>query len=154
MIVVYVDGGARGNPGPAGYGVRVESPDGLLLDELRGALGIATNNYAEYQGLLAALRYAVDRGHRDVAVRSDSELIVKQMRGEYKVRHPGLRPLHHQARELVMRLGRVTFEHVPRTRNAEADRLANLAMDESRRAVTEPRIPAPPSGGERGTEES
>ena len=131
MIVAYIDGGARGNPGPAGYGVRIERPDGTLVEELYGALGIATNNVAEYNGLLAALRWAVDHGERRLHVRSDSELLVKQMRGEYKVKHPGLQPLSARARLLVQQLDRVVFEHVRREQNKEADRLSNLAMDES-----------------------
>ena len=89
MIRAYIDGGARGNPGPAGYGVRVEDTDGNLIEELYGPLGIATNNVAEYSGLLAALKWAVDHGQRDVHIRADSELLVKQMRGEYKVKNPG-----------------------------------------------------------------
>jgi ribonuclease HI len=130
-VVAYIDGGARGNPGPAGYGVRIETPDGRLLDELSGALGVTTNNVAEYQGLLAALRWAAVHDHRDVRIRSDSELLVKQMRGEYRVKSAGLQPLHEEARALVRRLGRVAFEHVPRSRNREADRLANRAMDDA-----------------------
>jgi len=131
VIRAYIDGGARGNPGPAGYGVRIEDADGNLLEELHGAIGIATNNVAEYHGLLAALRWAVDHGHRDVHIRSDSELLVKQMRGEYRVKHPGLQPLFVQARLLVMQLDNVTFEHVRREQNKEADRLSNVAMDEA-----------------------
>jgi ribonuclease HI len=129
VIRAYIDGGARGNPGPAGYGVRLEEADGTLIEELHGALGVTTNNVAEYQGLLAALRWAVDHGHRTLHVRSDSELLVKQMRGEYKVKHPGLRPLYVEARLLVMQLDDVTFEHIRREQNAEADRLSNVAMD-------------------------
>jgi ribonuclease HI len=129
MIRAYIDGGARGNPGPAGYGVRIEDADGNLIEELHGALGIATNNVAEYSGLLAALRWAVDHGQREIHIRSDSELLVKQMRGEYKVKHPGLQPLFVQARLLVMQLDKVTFEHVRREQNQEADRLSNVAMD-------------------------
>src|SRR5215218_6304961 len=109
MITVYIDGGARGNPGPAGYGVRVEDATGTLIDELHGGLGIATNNVAEYNGLLAALKWAVDHDQRDLRVRADSELLVKQMRGEYKVKHPGLQPLHARARVLMTKLGRVQF---------------------------------------------
>ena len=131
MIVAYIDGGARGNPGPAGYGVRIESADGALIDELHGALGIATNNVAEYNGLLAALQWALDHGHVDLRIRSDSELLVKQMRGEYKVKHPGLQPLYVRARLLVMQLDRIVFEHVRREHNTEADRLSNVAMDEA-----------------------
>lgn len=144
-LVAYIDGGARGNPGPAGYGVRLETPDGAVVDEFHGSLGVATNNVAEYHGLLAALRRAAEGGHRELIVRSDSELLVKQMRGEYRVKHPGLRPLYEQARGLVRRIGRVTFEHVPRARNAEADRLANLAMDEAERTL-DPGKPATPDG--------
>ncbi|MFB3853336.1 MAG: ribonuclease HI family protein [Vicinamibacterales bacterium] len=129
-IVAYVDGGSRGNPGPAGFGVRLEAPDGTLVKEVRGALGIATNNVAEYKGLLAALRWAIENGRPALHVRSDSELLVRQMRGEYKVRNQALRLLHAEARRLSALLPRVTFEHVPRASNAEADRLANLAMDE------------------------
>jgi len=131
----YIDGGARGNPGPAGYGVRIERHDGTLVAELYGALGQTTNNVAEYRGLLAALRYTVAQGHRTLLIRSDSELLVKQMRGEYKVKHEGLKPLAAEARLLIMQLERVEFEHVRREENAEADRLANLAMDEAERTA-------------------
>ena len=135
MITAYIDGGARGNPGPAGYGARIEDEQGDLLAELHGGLGVATNNVAEYNGLLAALKWAVDNGHRDVRIRADSELLVKQMRGEYKVKHPGLQPLYVRARLLVMELGRVVFEHVRRELNREADRLSNLGMDEAEQAL-------------------
>jgi ribonuclease HI len=135
MIVAYIDGGARGNPGPAGYGVRIESADGTLVDELHGALGIATNNVAEYSGLLAALQWAVDRGEREVRIHADSELLVRQMRGEYKVKHPALQALCARARLLVMQLDRVVFEHVRREFNKDADRLSNLGMDEAEAAL-------------------
>jgi ribonuclease HI len=128
-LVVYIDGGARGNPGPAGYGVRVERPDGSLVEEFSAAIGVATNNVAEYRGLLAALEYALAHRCRVLTVRSDSQLLVKQMLGEYRVKHPGLLPLHAQARALVHRIGHVGFEHVGRSLNAHADRLANQAMD-------------------------
>ena len=128
--VAYIDGGARGNPGPAGYGVRVERPDGTLVDEFRESIGIATNNVAEYRGLLAALEWARAHHCRQVRVRSDSLLLVQQMLGNYKVRNPGLQPLHARARLLVHEIGRVAFEHVPRESNTHADRLANAAMDE------------------------
>jgi ribonuclease HI len=130
-IVAYIDGGSRGNPGLAGFGVRLEDRAGAVLDELWGALGVATNNVAEYQGLLAALRWVSEHGHRSLHVRSDSLLLVKQMRREYKVKHPGLQPLYREACTLAARIGQVTFEHIPRSLNAEADRLANLAMDEA-----------------------
>ena len=137
MITAYIDGGARGNPGPAGYGARVEDGDGNLIAELFGGLGVATNNVAEYNGLLAALKWAVDHGEQDVLIRADSELLVKQMRGEYKVKHPGLQPLYVRARLLVMELGDVRFEHVRREKNKEADRLSNLGMDEAERMLKE-----------------
>ncbi len=130
QVIVYIDGGSRGNPGPAGFGVRIEDRDGRLIEELRGSLGVATNNVAEYRGLLAALEFLVGRKLRDARIRSDSELLVRQMRGEYRVKNAGLLPLHRRAAELLSRLHRVTFEHIPRAANGEADRLANLAMDE------------------------
>ncbi len=131
-LVAYIDGGARGNPGPAGYGVRIEQPDGTLVEEFSDAIGVATNNVAEYRGLVAALEYTLGRGCRALTVRSDSLLLVKQMLGEYRVKHPGLLPLHAQARALVSRIGRVRFEHVGRSLNAHADRLANQAMDSAK----------------------
>ena len=137
MVIAYIDGGARGNPGPAGYGVRIEAPDGSVIDELHGALGIATNNVAEYNGLLAALRWAVDHGARDLRVRSDSELLVRQMLGQYRIRHPGLQPLAAQARLLLSQLDNVTFEHVRREKNVDADRLSNVAMDEAEERTKE-----------------
>lgn len=129
--LAYIDGGARGNPGPAGYGVHMEAPDGSVIAEFHRAIGIATNNVAEYQGLLAALAYAHEHGYRTMLVRSDSELLVKQMNGEYRVKHEGLKPLYERARRLASALDRFTIEHVPRASNAHADRLANLAMDEA-----------------------
>jgi ribonuclease HI len=131
VITAYIDGGARGNPGPAGYGVRIENAEGEVVAELHGALGITTNNVAEYNGLLAALQWALEHGERDALVRADSELLVKQMRGEYKVKHPGLQQLYVRARLLVMELGKVRFEHIRREFNREADRLSNLGMDEA-----------------------
>jgi ribonuclease HI len=131
MIVTYIDGGARGNPGPAGYGVSIQSPDGTVIAELHGALGIATNNVAEYNGLLAALQWAIDHDARRVHVRADSELLVKQMRGEYKVKNAGLQPLYVRARLLAAQLDDVRFEHVRRELNKEADRLSNLGMDKA-----------------------
>jgi ribonuclease HI len=135
MIIAYIDGGARGNPGPAGYGVRIESGDGTLVDELHGGLGIATNNVAEYNGLLAALQWAVAHRQPRLHIRADSELLVKQMRGEYKVKNPGLQPLYARARLLVGQLDHVKFEHVRRELNKEADRLSNLGMDAAERQL-------------------
>ena len=130
MIVAYIDGGARGNPGPAGYGVRIEDEMGSLIEEFNGFLGSATNNVAEYHGLLAALRYAQAHGHRKLRVMSDSELLVKQMKGEYRVKNAGLQPLYQEACAMAKVLDRIVFEHVRREQNKDADRLANLAMDE------------------------
>jgi probable phosphoglycerate mutase len=125
-----VDGGSRGNPGPAGYGVRIEHEDGTVV-ELKESLGLCTNNVAEYHGLIAALRWAVAHGVSALRVKADSELIVKQMKGEYRVKNPGLQPLYEEARSLMKQIGRVKFEHVRREFNKDADRLANEAMDEA-----------------------
>jgi len=130
-LVAYIDGGARGNPGPAGYGVRVEDAEGALVEEFGESIGVATNNVAEYRGLLAALEWACARGHTALHVRSDSLLLVQQMLGNYKVKNVGLQPLHARARILAHDIGRVTFEHVGRACNAHADRLANAAMDDA-----------------------
>jgi ribonuclease HI len=135
LIVAWIDGGARGNPGPAGYGVRIEDADGKLVEEIHGGLGIATNNVAEYNGLLAALRYAIDHGQNRVQIHADSELLVKQMRGEYRVKNAGLKPLFLEACALIRRIGTVTFTHVRREQNTEADRLSNLGMDEAERLL-------------------
>jgi len=132
-IVAYIDGGARGNPGPAGFGVRFETQDGTLVEEFCESIGIATNNVAEYRGLLAALDWARAHGHHAVHIRSDSLLLVQQMRGNYKVKNAGLQPLYAKARLLAHEIGTVTFEHVGRAKNAHADRLANAAMDEAAR---------------------
>jgi probable phosphoglycerate mutase len=138
MITAYTDGGARGNPGPAGYGVHILDADGNTLAELVGPLGHATNNVAEYSGLIAALQWACDHGHTRMRVRMDSELVIKQMRGEYKVKHAGLQALHADAKRLVARLDRVTLEHVRREQNKVADGLSNQAMD-----MVEGKPPAP-----------
>jgi len=130
-FIAYVDGGARGNPGPAGWGALIQAPSGETIAELFGALPHSTNNVAEYNGLLAALSWCAEQGATAVHVRSDSLLLVQQMRGVYKVKNEGLKPLHGQARLLAHKIGRVTFEHVRRELNKEADRLANLAMDEA-----------------------
>jgi len=141
MFVAYIDGGSRGNPGPAGFGVRIENPDGTVCAELKGALGVATNNVAEYRGLIAALTYFVGARHCHILIRSDSQLLIRQMTGRYRVRHPNLQPLHREAQTLLGKLERVDFEHVPRTSNTDADRLANQAMDESQAAnSTDPAI--------------
>ena len=113
--------------------MQIRAADGTVLAELHGALGRATNNVAEYQGLLAALRWAVDHDERSVHIRADSELLVKQMRGEYRVKNAGLKPLFLQACALIRQIGDVQFEHVRREFNEDADRLSNLGMDESER---------------------
>ena len=130
-VVAYIDGGARGNPGPAGFGVRIEDAGGELIEEIAESIGVATNNVAEYRALIAALEWARRHGHRQLHVRSDSQLLVQQMLGNYKVKHPGLLPLAARARMLAHEVGGVTFEHVRREKNAHADRLANTAMDDA-----------------------
>jgi len=129
VITAYFDGGARSNPGLAGYGVYIVDDHGTVLAELHGALGVATNNIAEYRGLIAALQWAVDHDVAALIVKGDSLLIIEQMRGNYKVKNEGLRPLYHQAKMLVMQIGNVKFEHVRRENNTEADRLSNVGMD-------------------------
>ena len=143
-VIAYFDGGSRGNPGLAGYGVRIEASDGALIEELNGAIGIATNNVAEYRGLLAALTWLDRNGYRDALIRSDSELLTRQMTGQFKVRHPALKLLHAEATAIVRRLGRVQFEHVRRSANVEADRLANAAMDRAAGGRPDASRPAPP----------
>jgi probable phosphoglycerate mutase len=130
-LIAYIDGGARGNPGPAGFGVRIEEAGGALVEEFHESIGVATNNVAEYRGLLAALAWAKARGCRVLQIRSDSLLLVQQMLGNYKVKNAGLQPLHAKARLLAHEIGRVTFQHVGRALNEHADRLANAAMDEA-----------------------
>lgn len=129
MITAFFDGGARSNPGPAGYGVYIVDDLGNVLAELHGSLGVNTNNVAEYNGLIAALTWAVEHDVREITVKGDSLLIIEQMRGNYKVKHEGLKPLHMKARMLVMQIGNVKFEHVPREQNKDADRLSNVGMD-------------------------
>ena len=129
-VVVEADGGSRGNPGPAGYGAVVkDAATGQVLAERQAGLGHTTNNVAEYSGLIAGLTAARDLGATDVAVRMDSKLVVEQMSGRWKIKHPPLQTLARQAGELVDAFGEVTFEWVPRALNKEADRLANEAMD-------------------------
>jgi probable phosphoglycerate mutase len=129
----HVDGGARGNPGPAGYGVAITDASGHPIAELSEYLGHRTNNYAEYQGLLAALRYAAEHQIKALKVISDSELMVRQIKGIYKVRHPELRKLYDEAQQLVRRLEHFEIRHALREHNKTADRLANQAMDRGQR---------------------
>ncbi len=123
------DGGARGNPGPAAFGYVLEAADGTVLDARGEAIGVATNNVAEYRGLLAGLAAALERGVEEVEVVSDSELVVKQMRGEYKVKNETLRDLVDEAQSLESRFERVTYTAVRREHNELADRLVNEALD-------------------------
>jgi probable phosphoglycerate mutase len=140
-VVVWTDGGARGNPGPAGYGVAVTDRDGNVLVKLSEGIGWATNNVAEYRGVIAGLEQARALGARRVTVRADSLLAVNQQLGRWKVRNEGLRPLADQARRLARGFERVTWQHVPRERNRLADALANRAMD------AQGRLPRPPGTG-------
>jgi ribonuclease HI len=125
----HCDGGSRGNPGPAGYGAVIEDPAGRVVARLSEYLGPQTNNYAEYQGLLAVLAWAIEHGARQMRVVSDSELMVKQMKGQYKVASPVLRPLWEEAKRRARQLERFEMRHTLRGGNQEADRLANEAMD-------------------------
>jgi probable phosphoglycerate mutase len=138
----YTDGGARGNPGPAGYGVSVLGPDGAIAAELSGYLGLKTNNFAEYSALLAALEWALANGVTHLRVVSDSELMVKQMQGRYKVSSPGLKPLHDEARARAKKLAMFRIEHVLRGKNKRADALANAAMDSGMKGA-KPSRPTP-----------
>ncbi|HEY1903475.1 MAG TPA: ribonuclease HI family protein [Terracidiphilus sp.] len=128
-FTAHCDGGSRGNPGPSGYGAIVEAPDGRVVARLSQFLGIQTNNYAEYSGLIAVLQWAGENRAARLRVVSDSELMVKQMQGKYKVASPVLKPLYDQARRLATKLERFEMRHTLRGGNQEADRLANEAMD-------------------------
>ncbi|WP_112232424.1 bifunctional RNase H/acid phosphatase [Lentzea atacamensis] len=129
-MIVEADGGSRGNPGPAGYGAVVRDKlSGETLAERKGFIGVATNNVAEYQGLIAGLRAAQELGAETVDVRMDSKLVVEQMSGRWKIKHPSMQPLALEAQQLARTFGRITYEWIPRERNRQADRLANEAMD-------------------------
>ncbi|HEX2974191.1 MAG TPA: ribonuclease HI family protein [Tepidisphaeraceae bacterium] len=129
VITLEFDGGSRGNPGPAGIGVVLRAADGTTLVTLGRFIGRATNNVAEYRALITALEQARQLGARKIQIRGDSELIIKQMRGEYRVKHPDLQPLYQEAQELVRQFELLSIEHNYRDKNALADKLANLAMD-------------------------
>ena len=133
-VIAHIDGASRGNPGPAAYAVVVESSDGSKLAGFSGYLGRATNNFAEYQALLAALEYALSNHYLRVHVQTDSELLARQIEGVYKVKSPGLKPLQQQARQMIARLESFSIQHVPREQNHEADRLANQALEAAERA--------------------
>ena len=154
-VTAHCDGGSRGNPGPSGYGAVIEDESGRVLARLSEFLGVQTNNFAEYSGLLAVLRWALAQGHARLRVVSDSELMVKQMQGKYKVASPVLRPLFEEARGLARRLEKFEMSHTLRGGNKEADRLANEAMDRGmgkdrdQRSVTpasKDRSPGTPTG--------
>src|SRR5229473_1782480 len=141
-----IDGGSRGNPGPASYGVVIRDPRGEVVAKLKKYIGRSTNNVAEYYGLIAALDYAQSHGIRALRVESDSELLVKQMRGQYKVKSAELRPLFERAKKMSQAFESFRIEHVYRERNAEADALANEALDETARtnapSPSRPKAPA------------
>src|ERR1700683_222829 len=128
-LVAYSDGGARGNPGPSGYGVVIQDQAGKKIAALSEYLGHQTNNFAEYQGLIAALEYAVEHDHKAMKVISDSELLVRQIKGVYKVKNATLQDLHGRAKQLIAKLDWFSIGHALREHNQEADRLANAAMD-------------------------
>jgi len=132
---LFADGGSRGNPGPAASGAVLLAPDGTVLEEIGEFLGTATNNVAEWTALCIGLERAAARGIRSLAVRLDSELVVKQMRGEYRVKHADLQPLHRRAQALLRRFEHVDIKHVPRKQNVLADRLVNHVLDQEAAAL-------------------
>lgn len=132
-LIANIDGGSRGNPGAAACAVVLSTLDGVRVAAFSKHLGRGTNNFAEYEGLLAALRYALDNRRLQLRVRSDSELLVRQIQGRYKVKSADLKPLHEQALGLIRELERFEIEHVPREQNHEADRLVNEALDQGPR---------------------
>ena len=131
-VVVHVDGGSRGNPGPAAAAAVVSTPDGDVLDEAHELLGVVTNNVAEYRGLLLGLDRARALGADEVEVVNDSELVAKQVNGVYKVKHPDMKPLHAAATEALRQFARWRVRSVPRAQNAAADALVNQALDAAR----------------------
>lgn len=126
---LFADGGSRGNPGPAASGAVLVDPSGDVVEEIGSYLGIATNNVAEWTALLLGLEAAAKRGIRRLAIRLDSELVVKQIRGEYRVKHAGLQPLHRRALALLRKFDRIDLRHVPRKQNEVADRVVNRVLD-------------------------
>ena len=132
-VIAHIDGASRGNPGPAAYAVVMESSDGAKLAGFSGYLGRATNNFAEYQALLAALDYALSNYYLRIHVRTDSQLLARQIEGVYKVKSPGLKPLQEHARQMIARLESFSIQHVPREQNQDADQLANQALDAAER---------------------
>jgi ribonuclease HI len=132
-VVVNVDGGSRGNPGPAAIGVVVADPEGEVLDEVAEAIGVATNNVAEYRALLRGLERARELGASEIEIINDSELIARQLTGQYKVKHPAMKPLYLEAMAALRGFERWKIRTVPRALNASADALVNAALDESAR---------------------
>jgi ribonuclease HI len=128
-LVVHVDGGARGNPGPAAIGVVVSAPGGEVLDEIAERIGVASNNVAEYRALLRGLQRAAELGAREVSLVNDSELVARQLQGVYKVKHPAMRPLYEEAMSALLGFDAWEIRSVPRTQNARADALVNEALD-------------------------
>jgi len=128
-LIVSCDGAARGNPGPAGIGAVVVTEDGEVLAEVAEGIGETTNNVAEYRAMIAGLERAAELGATQVAVKSDSNLLVEQMNGRYRVKHPNLKPLYAEALAVASRFSRITYTHVRREFNTEADRLANIGVD-------------------------
>jgi ribonuclease HI len=128
-VVLHVDGGARGNPGPAAIGVVVSSPDGAVLDEVAEPIGVATNNVAEYRALLRGIERARSLGATEVEIVNDSELVAKQLTGAYKVKHPAMKPLYAEAIAALLRFDAWRVRSVPRAQNARADELVNQALD-------------------------
>jgi ribonuclease HI len=131
-VVVHVDGGARGNPGPAAIGVVIADPQGAVLDEIAETIGVATNNVAEYRALLRALEAAARLGAREVEIVNDSELVARQLTGVYKVKHPAMKPLFLEAQGALRAFDRWQIRSVPRAQNARADALVNAALDGTR----------------------
>jgi ribonuclease HI len=143
-VVMHIDGASRGNPGPAAYAVVVKGANGAPLATLAEFLGQATNNVAEYEALLAALGYALGHHHLRLKVVSDSELLVRQIQGSYKVKSPDLKPLYQRAREMMARLTAFSIEHVRRERNREADRLVNQTLDAAEAGTASVKAPLSP----------
>jgi ribonuclease HI len=147
-LIAHSDGGARGNPGPAGYGVVIQDESGRKRAQLSEYLGHQTNNFAEYQGLIAALEYALQHGPKALKLISDSELLVRQIKGIYKVKNATLQDLHGRAKELIAQLEWFSIGHAFREQNTDADRLANAAMDKGTgKAVARTPPPARISSG-------
>jgi ribonuclease HI len=140
VCIIYTDGGARGNPGPAAAGGIIAGADGALLAEVSEYLGVATNNVAEYRALILTLRRAIDEGCSNVDIRMDSELVVRQLEGKYRVKDAKMQPLHAAAVKLLAQFERAEVHHVPRDENKRADKLVNAVLDARENAMREARI--------------